>query len=43
VQEIFDVQLLTGILIPDILEPDSDLIEASFVSDEALVDVVRTS
>lgn len=40
VQEIFDVQLLPGIVYPDILEPDADLIGASFVlSDEALADV----
>jgi uncharacterized protein (TIGR03032 family) len=42
VQEIFDVQLLGGMVYPDILEPDSDLIGASFVlSDEALADVSR--
>ncbi len=42
VQEIFDVQLLGGMVYPDILEPDSDLIGASFVlSDEALADVLR--
>lgn len=40
VQEIFDIQLLPGIAYPDILEPDADLIGASFVlSDEALADV----
>ncbi len=42
VQEIFDIQLLPGILYPDLLEPDADLIGASFVlSDEALADVAR--
>lgn len=40
VQEIFDIQLLPGIAYPDILEPDADLIGASFVlSDEARADV----
>ena len=42
VQEIFDIQLLPGILYPDLLEPDADLIGASFVlSDEALAEVAR--
>lgn len=42
VQEIFDIQALPGILYPDLLEPDSDLIGASFVlSEEALAEVER--
>ena len=42
VQEVFDIQLLPGIRYPDILEPDADLIGASFVlSDEALADVAQ--
>lgn len=40
VQEIFDVQILPGILYPDLLEPNSDLGNASFIlPDEALADV----
>jgi uncharacterized protein (TIGR03032 family) len=42
VQEIFDIQILPGIRYPDVLEPDSDLIGASFVlSDEAMADVAQ--
>lgn len=37
VQEIFDVQVLPGLLYPDLLEPGADLVNVSFVlSDEAL-------
>lgn len=42
VQEIFDVQMLSDIVYPDILEPDAELVGAAFVlSDEALADVPR--
>jgi uncharacterized protein (TIGR03032 family) len=41
VQEIFDVQLLPGILYPELLELGEDIVGASFVlSDEALRDTV---
>jgi uncharacterized protein (TIGR03032 family) len=40
VQEIFDIQILRGIVYPELLEPEDDLVGTSFVlSDEALADV----
>jgi uncharacterized protein (TIGR03032 family) len=44
VQEIFDVQLLPGIVFPELLEIGDDIVGASFVlSDEALADVAEES
>jgi uncharacterized protein (TIGR03032 family) len=42
VQEIFDVQLLGGIRCPELVEPESELVDGSFIlPDAALADVPR--
>jgi uncharacterized protein (TIGR03032 family) len=42
VQEIFDVQLLDGVRCPELVEPEAELVEGSFVvPDAALADVPR--
>jgi uncharacterized protein (TIGR03032 family) len=43
VQEIFDVQILSGVRYPEIAEPESDLVAGAFVlPQEALAEVVGT-